>query len=111
MLGYASYQVTVGGPIPKSAHVEIVAHNGTMVDNSSGLEGVVTVLKVQPWWPYTMELENYGYMYTFKVGKIRDYGYMYTFKVSKIRDYGYMFAFKVGKISIGILNARHGYSV
>jgi len=50
-----------------TVHVEILDVKGVVVAQAEGTMGSLEVSNVKLWWPYTMNLDEFGYRYTLKV--------------------------------------------
>lgn len=63
--GHVMYNVTIVGT-STTADVKLLDQNNSVVASNKSLSGILTVPKVQLWWPYTMSSKP-GYLYTLQV--------------------------------------------
>jgi len=85
-----SYEVDVQGGTQKSLVVEILDKDetsiGMLADKKSGQ---IDVKSPRLWWPYTMSLKDYGYLYSLKVTVKSDSGmdvYRQPFGIREVRS-------------------------
>ncbi|XP_074640539.1 beta-glucuronidase-like [Tubulanus polymorphus] len=53
--------------LPVSFHVEVVDMDGKTVASTNTSYGIFKIPNAKLWWPYTMSMDDYAYLYTLKV--------------------------------------------
>ena len=68
---------------PSSVEVSIEDREGNTVisHTSSRLQHTFVIPNARLWWPWTMQPDDFGYMYTLKVGSLPPFSFMYMLKV------------------------------
>lgn len=64
--GIVKYDV-IGNQPQIKCQVEVIDRDGQVVGRQNGSQGQITVASANFWWPYTMNADMPGYMYTLKV--------------------------------------------
>ena len=66
-----NYDVSIGGPPSYDGiKVEVLNRQGFVVASSDKDKDNITIANANFWWPYTLNSQNPGYMYTLKVGHL-----------------------------------------
>ncbi|ESO87621.1 hypothetical protein LOTGIDRAFT_166508 [Lottia gigantea] len=66
-LGILNYEILTVGGTPGKLLVELLDREGSVVVSETGNKGFLSVSSPHLWWPYTMNLQDPGYLYTMKV--------------------------------------------
>ena len=69
--GLVAYTTSIGGSMkaPTSTHVAVLDHDYKVVVQADGASGVLNVDKARLWWPYSLNQQDFGYMYHLQVGR------------------------------------------
>ena len=67
LAGVVHFNVVQGGNAMAEAAIEVIDKSGKTVATVSGFSGTINIDNVRLWWPYTLNLQDPGYMYELKV--------------------------------------------